>query len=101
VRVAVTGDIVRPDRLPPAPQALGTGGAAPNAGADLSAFQCYKVALSTGFYGRRRPLVVVPFAITFAAVMLLIADLDRYGAGFIRVSQLPMRELLQSMQVPK
>jgi hypothetical protein len=31
-------------------------------------------------------------------VILLIADLDRPGAGWLRVSQLPMQELRDSMR---
>jgi len=47
--------------------------------------------------GPRRPLSVIPFALGFAVVILLIADLDRAREGFMRMSQQPMVELLQSM----
>jgi hypothetical protein len=51
----------------------------------------------TGLSGRRRPLSIPALALSFAAVILLIADLDRPGAGMVRVSQQAMVELLQSM----
>ncbi len=44
----------------------------------------------------RSPGVVV-VAITFAAVIWLVADLDRPGQGWLRVSQQPMIELRNSM----
>jgi hypothetical protein len=50
-----------------------------------------------GLAGRRRPLAQIPFAAAFAAVMLLIADLDRFAEGSIRVSQQPLVELIASM----
>lgn len=54
----------------------------------------------TGLAGRRRPLAELPFAAAFAAVILLIADLDRLGGGWIQVSQQPMAELIESMTEP-
>jgi hypothetical protein len=51
----------------------------------------------TGLSGRRRPLSVPAFALAFAVVIYLIADLDRPQAGLIRVSQQPLVELRQSM----
>jgi hypothetical protein len=51
----------------------------------------------TGLGGSRRPLSVPIFALGFAAVIFLIADLDRPQAGWISVSQAPMQELLDSM----
>jgi len=53
-----------------------------------------------GLGGRRRPLSTPAFALAFAAVMLLIADLDRPLAGWTRVSQQSMVELRQSMVEP-
>jgi hypothetical protein len=53
-----------------------------------------------GLGGRRRPLSTPAFALGFAVVMLLIADLDRPQAGFVRVSQQSMVELRQSMTEP-
>jgi hypothetical protein len=47
----------------------------------------------------RSPAVFV-VAVTFAAVLWLIADLDRPGQGLLRVSQQPMIELRNSMDVP-
>jgi hypothetical protein len=51
----------------------------------------------TGLGGRRRPLSTPAFAVAFASVVLLIADLDRAQSGWIRSGQEPMIELLQSM----
>jgi hypothetical protein len=51
----------------------------------------------TGLAGSRRPLSVPVFALGFAAVIFLIADLDRPHAGWVRVSQQPMQELVGSM----
>jgi hypothetical protein len=56
-----------------------------------------EIGYHTGLGGRRRPLSTPAFALAFAAVMLLIADLDRPQAGWIRVSQQSMVELRQSM----
>jgi hypothetical protein len=56
-----------------------------------------EVGYQTGLGGRRRPLSTPAFALAFAAVILLIADLDRPQAGWIRVSQQSMVELRQSM----
>jgi hypothetical protein len=41
----------------------------------------------SGLAGKRRPLAIPAVALAFAAVMLLIADLDRPGEGLIRVNQ--------------
>jgi hypothetical protein len=56
-----------------------------------------EIGYHTGLGGRRRPLSTPAFALAFAAVILLIADLDRPQAGWIRVSQQSMVELRQSM----
>ena len=45
----------------------------------------------------RSPAMIV-LAITFTAVLTLVADLDRSGKGLLRVSQLPMVELRDSMK---
>ncbi len=59
-----------------------------------------EIGYQTGLAGRRRPLSTPAFALAFAAVILLIADLDRPQKGWIRVSQLPMEELRRSMVEP-
>ena len=48
----------------------------------------------------RSPAVWV-VALTFAAVIVLIADLDRPGEGVLQVSQQPMIDLRNSMDVPE
>lgn len=50
-----------------------------------------------GLSGKRRARTAPAFALAFAAVIVLIADLDRIGEGWLRVSQLPMEELRASM----
>lgn len=50
-----------------------------------------------GLAGSRRTLAIVPLAVTFSAVILLIADLDRPHEGLLRVSQRTMLELQQSL----
>jgi hypothetical protein len=52
-----------------------------------------------GLSGTIRPLVIPFLALVFAAVMQLIADLDRPLAGMIRVDQQAMVELRDSMEV--
>lgn len=63
----------------------------------ITALSMGEMGYQTGLGGRRRPLSSPAFAAAFAAVMLLIADLDRPQAGWIRVSQDAMVELRQSM----
>jgi hypothetical protein len=47
----------------------------------------------------RSPGILV-VALTFAAVIWLVADLDRPGEGWLRVGQQPMLDLRSSMQAP-
>ncbi len=53
-----------------------------------------------GLSGSRRSLAVGALALTFSAVILLIADLDRPQQGLLRVSQRSMRDLQRSMAAP-
>lgn len=50
-----------------------------------------------GLSGTRRTYAVIPVVLTFSAVMVLIADLDRPQGGLLRVSQEPMIELRNTM----
>jgi hypothetical protein len=50
-----------------------------------------------GLAGSRRTLAVIALALTFSAVMLLIADLDRPQEGLLRVSQRAMDDLRNSL----
>lgn len=50
-----------------------------------------------GLAGSRRTLAIAPLAVTFSAVILLIADLDRPHEGMLRVSQRTLQELQQSL----
>lgn len=63
----------------------------------ITALAMGEMGYQTGLGGRRRPLSTPAFALAFAAVIFLIADLDRPQAGWIRVSQQSMIELRQSM----
>jgi hypothetical protein len=51
-----------------------------------------------GLQGSRRYKVSAVLAVTFAAVIVLIADLDRPTQGFLKVSQQPMLDLQKYMQ---
>lgn len=50
-----------------------------------------------GLAGNRRALSTPAFAVAYALVMLLIADLDRPLSGWVRSSQQPIIELRRSM----
>ena len=63
----------------------------------ITALAMGEMGYQTGLGGRRRPLSTPAFAVAFAAVVLLIADLDRPQAGWIRVSQDAMVALRASM----
>ena len=54
----------------------------------------------TGLAGRRRPLSIPAVALAFSAVIVLIADLDRPGEGFIQVDRKALAELLEGMAPP-
>ncbi len=64
----------------------------------IAALAMGEMGYQTGLGGRRRPLSTPAFAVAFAAVVLLIADLDRPQAGWIRVSQDAMVSLRASMR---
>ena len=53
-----------------------------------------------GVVGKHRPLAVFAVAVSFSAVLWLIADLDRPGEGLLRVSQQAMVDLRASMTEP-
>jgi hypothetical protein len=55
-----------------------------------------------GIAGTNRSPALLAVAIAFSAVMMVIADLDRPGEGFINVSQQPMRDvrMLMDRSVP-
>jgi hypothetical protein len=54
-----------------------------------------------GLAGTSRSLAVLAVAVTFSAVIGLIADLDRPQEGLLKVSQQALIDLRQSMQVPR
>ncbi len=54
----------------------------------------------TGLIKTKRSPGILVVALTFAAVLWLVADLDRPGQGWLRVSQQPMIELRSMMEAP-
>lgn len=54
----------------------------------------------TGVVGARGTLMVFPLVLTFSAVMLLIADLDRPREGMLKVSQQSLIDLRTLMDSP-
>jgi len=63
----------------------------------ITALSMGEMGYQTGLGGRRRPRSTPAFAIVFASVILLIADLDRPQGGYIRLGQEAMVELRTSM----
>jgi hypothetical protein len=66
----------------------------------ITALAMIEMGYQCGLAGRRRPLSIPAFAVAFAAVMFLIADLDRPGEGMVRVSQQTMEDLRNTMNAP-
>ena len=66
----------------------------------LTVLSMVEMGYQNGLSEKRRPLAVPAFALGFSLVILLIADLDRPQAGWVRVSQQPMLELRASMNEP-
>jgi hypothetical protein len=63
----------------------------------ITALSMGEMGYQTGLGGRRRPRSTPAFALVFASVILLIADLDRPQGGYIGLSQDAMVELRTSM----
>jgi hypothetical protein len=59
-----------------------------------------EIGYHAGLAGSRRSLSVAAMVVTFALVMLLIADLDRPREGLLEVSQQAMLELRQGWGPP-
>ena len=51
-----------------------------------------------GYSGTKSRVMILLLALSFSGVIYLIADLDRVGAGVLRVNQRPMIELQQRLQ---
>lgn len=56
------------------------------------------VGYHVGVGGKKRTPVMWTVAVAFSAVIMVIADLDRPGGGFINVSQQPMVELRAALE---
>ena len=63
----------------------------------ITALSMGEIGYQIGLGGRRRPRSTPAFALVFASVILLIADLDRPQGGYIGLSQDAMVELRTSM----
>ena len=66
----------------------------------ISILSMAAVGFQFGLYDRSAYQIVVPLALAFSAVILLIADLDRAGEGTLRVSQQPMIDLQRKLGSP-
>jgi hypothetical protein len=53
-----------------------------------------------GVDGDRNWMVFVLMALAFAAVMMLIGDLDRPARGLVKVSQQPLLDLIEKIGAP-
>ena len=63
----------------------------------LSVMSMLALGYQVGMCGRRRLLATPLLALAFSLVILMIADIDRPGEGFMRVSQQPIADVRQSM----
>jgi hypothetical protein len=63
----------------------------------MTALSLAAMGYHAGLSGTRRSLAILPIALSFALVILLIVDLDRPGKGLIGVSQQAMIDLQKSM----
>lgn len=64
----------------------------------IACFSMAELGYHEGVAGSRRSLAVAALVVSFATVMLLIADLDRQREGLIQVSQQALIELRESWQ---
>ena len=63
----------------------------------VTVFAMTGVGYQFGMAGTKNWLVFLLLALSFSAIILVIADLDRATSGLFRVSQQPMYELLQEL----
>jgi galactitol-specific phosphotransferase system IIC component len=67
----------------------------------IAIFALGTVGYHAGLTGTRRSLAVLSLVLTFSAVMVLIADLDRPMEGLLKVSQQAMIDLRNSLMDPR
>jgi hypothetical protein len=66
----------------------------------IAIFSMVTVGYQVGLSGKSNFKVGFVLALTFSAVILLIADMDRAAEGSLKVSQKPMLELQNKLQMP-
>jgi len=66
----------------------------------ITVFSTITVGYQAGLTGKTSFNMGLVLALTFSAVILLIADLDRASEGSLRISQQPMYELQKKLQTP-
>jgi hypothetical protein len=64
----------------------------------LTALGMFSIGFQTGSYGKRRILDLPILAAAFSMVIVLIADMDSSSTHRIKVSQQPMKDVLQMIQ---
>ena len=62
----------------------------------IGALALFMLGFSNGLSGRRNWIVSIALILVFSSIMLLVIDLDRPWGGFLRVSQQPMIDLIDS-----
>lgn len=67
----------------------------------VTALAMVSVGYQFGVSGTKSRAVILLLALSFSAVIFLIADLDRIGAGVLRVSQQPVLELQKRLVSPE
>jgi len=65
----------------------------------ITALAMFGIGFQLGVGRRGSPQVVLSLALAFSVVILLIADLDRSGEGFLVIEQTPMSQLNAELQV--
>jgi hypothetical protein len=66
----------------------------------ITIISMFMVGYQTGLSGKSNLKVGIMLALTFSAVLFLMVDLDRATEGYFRLSQKPMIELQNKLQMP-
>lgn len=65
----------------------------------ISIIAIYTIGIESGYSGHRRLIVIIPLALAFAALIALIAELNRPQQGIYKVAQDSMISLQKSMNL--